>query len=135
MPISHRHKRYAVGLSLTLALTVVISLLASVVVKHGRDWFPMQVSWFLFAVIAVGVILACIPWWRALDEMQRRAHLVSWYWGGSFGTLVALLVAIAMARNPYNPLVEGAFLVAVLQAVSYAVFWVAFRLLHRSAQA
>ena len=135
MPLSRRHTRYAIGLGLTLALTGVVTVLAETVVRHGRDWFSPPLSFFLLATIGVGGALACIPWWRTLDEMQRRAHLTSWYWGGSFGTMVGLLVAILVGRNPYSPLVEGAFLVAILQVVSYTAFWIGFRLVHRSAEA
>jgi hypothetical protein len=49
---------------------------------------PTLVLMALAAALAIGV---CTSWFLGLDEAQRHAHYVAWFWGASFG-LVAMAV-------------------------------------------
>jgi hypothetical protein len=78
----------------------------------------------LSALIGV-TLLACVPFWRRLDDMARQAHLSSWYWGASFGGGVALLSAVVLG-GARSPLFQGAALVFFAQVAAYVVFWLAW---------
>src|SRR5437764_409549 len=127
MSLSHRHKRYMAALGLSLVLVAGIGIAAGSIVRFGHDWLPSTVSIILVALVGGAAVLACLPWWRALDEMQRERQLTSWYWGGSFGMVLGLLSA-AVIGGARSPLAQGAFMVVVTEVASFTVFWLGWRL-------
>lgn len=49
------------------------------------------------AVIAIFVTIALamavsIVWWKSADEAVREAHKWAWYWGGSCGLMVVMVI-------------------------------------------
>lgn len=61
----------------------------------------------IMSVVSMG--LACL-WVREIDEAAREAHFVSWYWGGSLGLGVSVLVFLAVVARVSAPGgVEAAF--------------------------
>ncbi len=44
--------------------------------------------------------MICIWWWRRLDEAAREAHKWAWYWGGSTGMLVGLVLMLVLTTRP-----------------------------------
>jgi hypothetical protein len=62
-----------------------------------------------WALVATGIVigLSSLVWglkyWRAIDEMARRAHLDSWFWGGVVGSLPLLTIGmVALAFPDFN---------------------------------
>jgi len=98
-----------------------------------RPWidFPLElllgVAWsLLFAVLA----------WRRMDEAAREAHKNAWFWGGSFGLLLALLALIATFRMDPHPallvrfsgqpvwlMLDGAVFAGGSACIGYALVW------------
>lgn len=93
-------------------------------------YLPRVMASALAAIVLIGVLLATLPRWRRLDHMQRDSRLASWYWGGSFGGSLGLVLAIIFA-GVRSPLFAGAALVWLLQFTGYAVarfkWWLAYR--------
>ena len=96
---------------------------------------PVPLSLALSATVAF-CLGGSIIHWRLLDEAQREAHKTAWFWGGSMGMLVGLLVAIAvMALAPdrivtLNPGGEpddylrlGIMWILLTQAAGYGLAW------------
>ncbi|KAF0116542.1 MAG: hypothetical protein FD163_1569 [Hyphomonadaceae bacterium] len=50
-----------------------------------------------YLLITLGVVVISIPmgisWWKQIDEAARDAHKTAWFWGGSIGMTVAILIA------------------------------------------
>jgi len=132
MPATARFKRYLVALTLSLLLATGVGIVAGFVIKLGQEFIPSQAWIVLVPILAVFGILACLPWWRSLDEMQRETQLTSWFWGGSFGILAGIFVAYVIGRT-HQFLVLGALVVVAAQVVSYGICWVALRFIRRRA--
>lgn len=131
MALTQRQKRYVAALALTLALVTVVAA-AWGWMMNGHQYVRPSFSLMLSAALAGLGLLACVPWWRALDEMQRSAQLTSWYWGGSFGCVAGLLGA-GLIGGVHSALLSGALLVAAAQIISFAVCWTVSRFIHRPA--
>ena len=67
---------------------------------RALDWLDgaLGVALMLALVLALGLVGA-VSYWRRLDEAAREAHKFAWYWGGSVGVGVALVIAITLAKT------------------------------------
>lgn len=97
---------------------------------------PLGAAVMVSVVMALGFVGA-ISYWRRLDEAAREAHKFAWYWGGSFGMAVAIVLAVAMTRVDVSPLLTdlaggtepsdyagfGMLAAMGLQAAFYFVAW------------
>lgn len=60
----------------------------------GADIFhlhPLSLSWLIVAALVMAAVIM-FTWWRNIDEAAREAHKWSWYWGGSAGLCVVLVL-------------------------------------------
>src|SRR5690606_14710418 len=60
---------------------------------------------FWATVTFTGVMMAAVLgvsvwWWRRLDEAAREAHKWAWYWGGSSGMLIGLVLMLTLTTRP-----------------------------------
>lgn len=116
------------------AAAVSAAAVGGLLIGLGPHYLPQAGAGVLAAIVLMGVFLATVPRWRRLDDMQRDSRLVSWYWGGGFGSGLGLLLALVLA-GVRSPLFEGAALVWLLQFLGYAVARFRWWLAHRSAAA
>ena len=80
---------------LAFLLPIAIALPTSYLLRYvvpGENFWAVLIAGLL---VIVATFWACIPWWRTMDDMQRHGHMISWYWGGMAGGLVALIWLIA----------------------------------------
>jgi hypothetical protein len=84
----------------------------------------------LALVILTGVFLAMVPRWRVLDHMQHDSRLASWYWGGSFGGALGLVLAILVV-GVRSPFFTGAALLWLFQFTGYSAVRLYWWLAHR----
>jgi protein-S-isoprenylcysteine O-methyltransferase Ste14 len=91
----------------------------------------------MVAVVLCIALVGTVSYWRRLDEAAREAHKFAWYWGGSVGVAIALVLSVALAKANIDPLLidlaDGAgagdlvgfgMLAAMgLQAACYFVAW------------
>jgi hypothetical protein len=64
----------------------------------------------VLVVLFIALFVANIVYWRAIDEMARRAHLEAWFWGGFVSMSVfALSVAILALTSPHVAIFVDAF--------------------------
>ena len=90
---------------------------------------------FPVLLIAGGLAMwACVPWWNRLDDMQRQGHLVSWYWGGTGGAVVALMALFA-AKGVRSEMASGGVIVLLAEAVAFLLFWAVWALRRRGPDA
>jgi hypothetical protein len=97
---------------------------------------------FISAAMAVGFV-ACLWWWRGIDEAAREAHKWAWWWGGSGGMAVGGVVFITLAwrddaqlpaglgAEPVDIFAAGIMAVLLFQIAGYALAWAAWWLKHR----
>lgn len=91
---SYRRK---VRIATIVAFAAAVSggILAGRVARMGP---PGEHFWIVFPLLLVVCLLAfagSLPWWRRLDDVQKNGHLITWYWGGTIGLVVALMALIA----------------------------------------
>ena len=129
----HDSKVHSRGL-LALGGTVGAGLAGGWILRLGAAAWP---AWLVFAAL-LGVtavaIAATIPWWRALDPMQKEAQLTSWYWGGIGGAAVVLMALIA-AAGVTSDLAKGALYLFVGQGAAFSLYWLAWMLARRGSEA
>ncbi|HEU4650932.1 MAG TPA: hypothetical protein VFS49_05910 [Croceibacterium sp.] len=93
---------------------------------------PGENFWLVFPLLlAVGALafVACVPWWRRVDDVQKGEHLASWWWGGMAGGIVVLMALIA-SNGTRGAMAQGAGLLMVGQAVGFLI-WLGIRRLRR----
>ncbi len=89
---------------------VAIMLLLGIfgVIALYKNWadFGQLIGGFLIILIAVLAVSfpMSLSWWRQIDEAARDAHKTAWFWGGSIGMTVAILI------SALNLFFDGAFL-------------------------
>jgi hypothetical protein len=86
---------------------------------------PGEYFWLVFPILLTGcglALLACVPWWKRLDDMQKQGHLVSWYWGGLAGGIASLMALVA-SRGVRSDLANGGMIVLLSEAVGFVLFW------------
>ena len=86
----------------------------------------------LLALCTIGTVAlaACVPWWRRADDMQKYAHLVSWYWGGIAGGALAVMALVA-AGGRQAQLAQGGGITLLGQFAGFLVFFAVWRMRHR----
>lgn len=52
------------------------------------------------SVLMAAVLGVSVWWWRRLDEAAREAHKWAWYWGGSSGMLIGLVLMLVLTTRP-----------------------------------
>jgi hypothetical protein len=90
-----------------------------------RSVGPGEHFWLVFPVLLAGcglALLACVPWWHRLDDMQKQGHLVSWYWGGTGGGIVALMALVA-GSGVRSDLASGGMIVLLGEAAAFLACW------------
>lgn len=108
MKLATIKKTYFLYLAGLLALSVfgVIGLL--------RGTTSIKQALGAYLLITLGVILVSIPlslsWWKQIDEAARDAHKTAWFWGGSIGMSLAILI------TALNMFFDGAILIKLGEA-------------------
>jgi hypothetical protein len=94
----------------------------------------------LFLLLVAASILSMwwsLHYWRSIDEMARRAHLDSWFWGGVPGSIplgILGMVALvepsfkvdafeSLAMSPTQVFGLGAVAIYGCMLVGYTIFW------------
>lgn len=141
-----RPKRRSNSYAALLGASVLVGIgvgAASALIKAfgGAASVPLQFA--LMCVGAAAVLAICIRWWRNADEAVREAHKWAWYWGGSAGIgLVMILFGLSswdliqLSVPPYGEGPDGLILTGVIltlgaQLVGYLVAWATWWLRHR----
>ncbi|MDB5470744.1 MAG: hypothetical protein JWR84_2304 [Caulobacter sp.] len=76
-------------------------------------------------------------WWQAIDEAAREAHKTGWYWGGTAGLLISLVLftglhfadpAVSLARyamieGDAGLILTGIAVTITAQLIGYGLVW------------
>ncbi|MDQ3125897.1 MAG: hypothetical protein M3Q74_09885 [Pseudomonadota bacterium] len=95
------------------------------------------------AAMAMGFV-ACVWWWRQIDEAAREAHKWAWWWGGSAGMAVGAVLLLTLMLNaesqplpegfgstPGDIFVSGMMSILLFQMAGYGLAWAGWWLKHR----
>jgi len=117
-----------------LLYCVMAGLVAGVAVGVARSLFgasPWITAGGLAVAMAAGTFLF-VPAWNRVDEAVRTAHQWAWFWGGSAGMMVAVVlmpfvlsgqVDLSSGGDPGQTAVNAVFAFVLLQLVGYGVAW------------
>lgn len=138
--------RRPLGLLAILGLTIVIGLtvgfIAALVETFGGDSAKSLQAIILGVGILAGIMIS-IRWWRDADEAVREAHKWAWYWGGSAGIAVVVVLfvlsgwgMITLNIPPYGDgpdgaILSGSALTLGIMLAGYLIAWAAWWLRHR----
>lgn len=119
---ARRMKRKTLYIVATVAFLVLYGLF--VMLSGEQPWL----IWPGLGAMLVSTVFACL-WMTTLDEAARQAHYISWFWGGSAGLMVSLLLLVAAVLRPeafetmLAPLdVTHSFTAGIVCAVAPATF-------------
>jgi hypothetical protein len=119
------------------SLYILVTLLC-IILYTGLVFFSHSAPWLIWVALALAllsVVFACF-WMISLDEVAQQAHYVSWYWGGSAGLLLSMLILVAVVLRPevFAPLLErvgvsysfaGGIIAGVTPpTLGYAIWWI-----------
>jgi FtsH-binding integral membrane protein len=90
-----------------------------------------------FTVVMMAAVLGVsFWWWRRLDEAAREAHKWAWYWGGSMGMLIGVVLLVVLTTRPADIVIPASFgqtpadllgagMIAILgfQLIGYGLAW------------
>jgi len=144
-----RRKRLSGAASFALAISATLLLgglagVGSAVLgdQPGAVGFGLTAA-LITAAMATGFV-ACVWWWRQIDEAAREAHKWAWWWGGSGGMAVgAVLLLTLMMRSdsqtlpesfgstPADIFVSGMMSILLFQMAGYSLAWAGWWLKHR----
>lgn len=81
---------------ITGACLFFAAALARVSVLKGDNADMFRLHPFSLSALIIAALMAAAAaifiWWRNIDEAAREAHKWSWYWGGSAGLCVVLVL-------------------------------------------
>jgi hypothetical protein len=129
-------------LGLTLALGAGVGLAASLIEVFGGSSAKTLQAGVLGLGVLAGMLIS-VRWWRDADEAVREAHKWAWYWGGSTGIAVVVILfvlsgwdLITLSIPPYGdgpdgPILSGAALTLGIMLAGYIIAWAAWWLRHR----
>ncbi|HYD72974.1 MAG TPA: hypothetical protein VEF55_07530 [Candidatus Binatia bacterium] len=124
-----RMKRKTLYIIATFVSLLAYGLLLTL--SHGQQWLV----WPALGAALLGVVFACL-WVTALDEAALQAHYIAWFWGGSAGLLLSMLVFVSVILRPVafatalaplggDETFAAGIVVGVTPAVlGYAIWWV-----------
>lgn len=119
--------------------------------ESTKDPAPLWAIVGLLVGVAVSIgilgvlIQQTLTYWRTIDELARRAHTDSWFWGGSIGMGVGAMALVLVPslgkftplydfvarQNPLDTLVFGGVSVGLAALVGYSIWWVGYWLAQR----
>jgi hypothetical protein len=108
--------------------------------KNGKEMATGALPALLTISTLAATILSMwwsIGYWRSIDEMARRAHLDSWFWGGVLGSIPLLVLGGVTLSIPELkfPMIEalgmsstqsfglGALAIYGCMLLGYTIFW------------
>lgn len=133
------------------ALIVLLTALLGGLAGFGSAFLgdrPGAVGLGITAIIvstamALGFV-ACVWWWRQIDEAAREAHKWAWWWGGSAGMAVGAVLMLTVLRTAHNGglpasfgttpgeiFASGILSILLFQVVGYGLAWAGWWLKHR----
>jgi hypothetical protein len=94
-----------------------------------RQGPPGENFWLVFPAMLLIFAIGFAPvrlWWRNLDDVQKAGQLLSSYWGGLIGAVIALM-ALVVATGSRSQFSLGGQAVFLTQAAVSGVVWVIWR--------
>jgi hypothetical protein len=129
-------------LGLTVATGLTVGLIAGLIETFGGSGTKALQASVLGVGVLVGMLIS-IRWWRDADEAVREAHKWAWYWGGSAGIAVVVVLfvlsgwdLITLNIPPYGDgpdgaILSGSALTLGIMLAGYLIAWAAWWLRHR----
>lgn len=86
-------------------------------------------QWVMVPLAALMFVLVFVLgwlWWKPLDDVQKQAHMASWYWGAMAGAVAFILWLVAQNLH-HSDYGRGAGTMFLIQgggfALCYAYWW------------
>lgn len=127
------------GVAVLLGAVVLLGLVGGLGSAFLADRPGSGAFWttVVFTTVVMAAVLGVsFWWWRRLDEAAREAHKWAWYWGGSTGMLMGLVLMLVLTTRPADIAIPaslgetpadlvGAGMMAILlfQMVGYGLAW------------
>lgn len=135
-PAPRRMKRKSLYIAAT---ALCILAYAGLIVLSGG--MPVLI-WPAIGVSLLSMVFSCL-WMATLDEAAQQAHYIAWFWGGSAGLAVSMMLFVAVALRPaaFEPVLAAlgvpyGFAAGIAcgllpPVIGYAIWWAALWLRRR----
>lgn len=134
---------YAKVMGLCLLVGLAVGMIAGLINAFGGPAAGgLRIA--LMGLTLTFVLGITLVWWRGADEAVREAHKWAWYWGGTVGIAVGMVVfgllswrGVAFTLPPLTQdgpagyVMTGMALILGLELVGYLVAWAIWWLRHR----
>lgn len=126
---ARRMKRKTFYIAATCISMLAYAML--LVLSNAASWLV----WPAMGAAVLGVVFACF-WVVTLDEAAQQAHYISWFWGGSAGLVVSMLMFVSVALRPeafepalaelgaVNAFAGGIAFGVMPPTIGYAIWWI-----------
>jgi len=127
------------GVAALFGLLMLIGFFGGLVTGVLADRPGSAAFWTTVAfttVMMAAVLGVSFWWWGRLDEAAREAHKWAWYWGGSSGMLIGLVLMLvqttrpaditlpaALGDTPADLIGAGMMAILLFQLVGYGLAW------------
>lgn len=136
-----------VFIAMTLAVLIIGGLAGAGSAFLGDQPGPVgavMTAALMCAAMATAFV-ACVWWWRGIDEAAREAHKWAWWWGGSSGMAVGLAAVLTLTlradeattlpegfgESSVELFASGMMSILLFQLAGYALAWAGWWLKHR----
>jgi hypothetical protein len=120
------------AMALAFGVAAVVGLASGALIDNAQGRLPVSVTVGIIAALIGLAFLATLPWWQRIDDMERGGHLSSWYWGGQFGGLLALL-ALVVTYGRDHQLVYGGLIILAAEVAGFLLVLAGWKIAHRGA--
>jgi hypothetical protein len=128
------------GVAIMFGLVMLIGFVGGLGSAFLADQPGTAAFWTTVAfttVMMAAVLGVSFWWWSRLDEAAREAHKWAWYWGGSTGMLVGLVLMLmlttrpgdiaipaSLGEAPADLVAAGMIMILGFQLIGYGLAWV-----------
>ncbi len=130
------------GLLVTMALGMITGFIAGYMSDVTDDRMGMLLFWVIGAFAVITMVICMIfsfKWMQSIDEAAREAHKAAWFWGGtggmSLGMVLVILSSLPQAErlplstwldgrtDPAAFMATGALAMLLLMTLGYTIVW------------
>jgi len=122
MTLSLRQKRILLCWVFLIVGAAAVGAANGLLITFSSHRLSLAITIPLLALLCAAGCAVAIPLWMKLDDRQREAQLVSWYWGGLYGLAFGVMAAMAIGGvqpGRWSPMMQGAGLVLAVQMLCY----------------
>lgn len=91
--MTYRMKFWALA-ALVFGLASMLGAVVGLTVPSSGGVHNPVIALPIVFVAITGLAFVCNLWWQNTDDIQKQGQMISWWWGGTFGAIAALMTLV-----------------------------------------